>query len=526
MLEVACCEQKDDDNRDFHKTTMGLMMYELVSCDKCNTVAKANKCTKGFPLTTMGSVNCHNNTGLSVLTNLHGKLLTKEGLQKAADYFNSGLTIENDPPTAKDVAMFLNIMQGTHCRTVQDLNDFLKERNLPLRIPDGVPFTDAKRVMAYHYQKNCGVVLAAWEGSHRLYLEVALAQNVPLNGNLPLVSVYSIPKTDDKEWVYRSKKIPANSPILQDVIGLLLAPIAKVKPRDFIDATKKTGIEVTKAGKHVIGLNSSTAFLECVKTLNKSTFLPRQNKHYVQFLDKNAPFIISKWEGKNLYYNLRRKIFDNCWPVFLNDLYMSDKLRECANNKSKLVQRAQELATADSDGSRQQEDHYRLEALKEEIVETFYNPDVQRVHIIPEMEKADKKDYRGSCPVWLLAYLELLTHGCITTRAVPIFKTYFTGSSFTVTQRPEQGPKFMLTDEFLEAIVKTTNDVVSSLIPFYIRADSSHETYLDHLKNPTAKTKLRVMLTHNILLDIMSTVNVYGPNPEVPEDQYVGWAMR
>jgi hypothetical protein len=530
MFDVACCEKKDEDNRDFHKTILGMMFYELVSCKECSTVVQVEKCNAGFPLTTMGRVTCKSGTALCVLKNLHGKLLTKGGLQRAADYFNSGFTFHNDPPTADDVASFLSVLKGTHCRTVGELNNFLEKRNIPLRIPHGVSFARAKTIMAFHYQVNCGLVVAAWEGSHRLYLQVALAQNLPLNGKLPIVPSYSIPKKDASEWVYGPKKIPQNSPLLQDAMVQLLAPSKGVNARDYVEATKKTGEEITKASKDVIELNCSCAFLDCVDALIKASKKAPSNPLSIKFLDNDqgTPFLLGVWKGKQAYSILRRHVFDNCWEVFLGDMFVKNRLEEYAKNRKALAAPAAVLANAASDGERKSDNHYRLEAMKAEIIDAFYDLQAQRVHIKPEMQKVDTSDYRMNCPVWLLAYLELLTFGCITSESIKVFDTYFGGPEFDVSQSQEYGPDFMLSDEFLMAIVKATNDVVSSLVEFYMPKGKpqNHPTYGETLKNPEAKTKTRVLLTHNVLLDIMNTVNAFGPNPVVEDDQYVGWATR
>jgi len=527
MLDVAKGEAKGEENRDFHKTNLGMMFYEVVCCDECKTISDVNNCTLGFPLTTMGRITFQGQTGFGVLNNMHGKLITRDGLQKAADYFNCDLKVQNDPPTASEVAAFLSVLQGTHCRTVPQLNEFLTERNIPLRIPQDVSFTRAKKIMAYHYQRNGSLFIAAWEGSHRLYLEVAMAQDMPLSGNIPLEPKFYIPRTtNDSTWIYGAKTIPEDSPLLQDAMIQLLVPQKDVNARDYIAATRQAGEERTEAAIHVIEQNCSAAFIKCSEALTEATLKSRSD---IKLLDNNRPFLLREWGKKHDYITFRSHVFRIYWDIFVNDMYVKDRLKTYAENKKSLALPAVKLANAVPDSDRQSDVHYRLQVIKNELIDTFYDLNKKRTHMKPEMQHDDSEDRRMNCPDWFLTYLQLLTYGCITTEAMDVFETYFGGPSFVVSQSKEEGANFMLTDEFLCAIVKTTNDVVRLLVEFYApkdEAEQKHPKYEDGLNYPKAKAKLRMLLTHNIMLDIMSAVNRFGPNPVVPEMQYVNWAMR
>jgi hypothetical protein len=86
--------------------------------------------------------------------------------------------------------------------------------------------------MAYHYQKNCGLVVAAWEGGHRMYLQLALSQGFAFSGSVPLSQVHvRVPRKNTRdEWVYDGAIIPEDSPLFRDANVQILVPEGGCRP--------------------------------------------------------------------------------------------------------------------------------------------------------------------------------------------------------------------------------------------------------------------------------------------------------
>jgi hypothetical protein len=90
----------------------------------------------------------------------------------------------------------------------------------------------------------------------------------------------------------------------------------------------------------------------------------------------------------------------------------------------------------------------------------------------------------------------------------------------------------MLDDKFFKMIVQVTNQVVDTLTDFYgpakkkNEAQKLHPTYQSKLSLAQWRSKMSMMLTHNFILQIMQTINEYGPNPDVPDTQYVHYATE
>jgi hypothetical protein len=515
--------------RDFDKTLIGLMFYELDTCDSCETIPDVESCEDGFPLYTMGQISTEDSSGLAVLLNIHGKLVSKAGLQKAVDYFGCGFQVQHDPPTAEEVAQFLSITQGTHCRTVEELNSFLRERNIPMRIPDTTPFTWAKTVMAYHYQKNCGLVAAAWEGGHRMYLQLALSQGFALSGSVPLSQTVRVPrKSTQGSWIYDGAYIPRSSPLFRDANVQILVPKEDVNPHEYNEAMKQYGKDLTEASRNVIRESLSTAFLKCIDALTAQ--INNEDGEAVKLLDGNRAAVCDEWKKQHQYVKFRITMFPIYWNIMATDMFVKSLLTHYANRCNPIIDAAKEAAASAPEGERKTELEYRLEYMKKQIQETFYDANPQRVSIKREMVTlenpwstilfSDKRKLH--CPDFFLTYLELLMFGLVTTDSVGVFTRYFGEGDFL--QQREKRPTFIHTNEFLHMIIQVANGVTDLLTAHY--QNKEHPTYADKFQQPPAQKKLQVLLTHNMILDIMNTVTKYGPDPVVPDSQYVSFATR
>ena len=139
---------------------------------------------------------------------------------------------------------------------------------------------------------------------------------------------------------------------------------------------------------------------------------------------------------------------------------------------------------------------------------------------------AKKQDKRLNVPQWLLNNLELLMFGMMTKDLIPVFRRFFGEPNFKVEQNSgATEASVMHDDDFINVIIQTANHAVD-VIANHHKLELGKHVHNEKFSNGPAQTKLKYLLTHNIILDIMKTVNMYGPDPSFPENQHVAQATR
>jgi hypothetical protein len=410
-------------------------------------------------------------------------------------------------PTADDVAKFLGFFKGVHCHTVSELNTFLRECQIPLVIPNEFPFEYAKEIMQFHYQTNCKARLAQLEGGHRTYLTVAATNGLELTTKVPL-------KSKSLREIEGRTSIPSTSPIFNDIDVKVLAPAQGCTPCDFLRFALNEGREMTKATSNSIPPTPASSFVACIQKLTDCI-----SDESVTLME-DTDFLVTDYVANgNGLAQFRNTIWPHYWKAISEDIFVRDRLKSYI--ATQLSTPAKPL------------DPNNMDLIGDPITEKLYHQTERTgAQVMIEMKKlkdpwknANYQDKRGlNVPQFLLNNLELLMFGMMTRESIPVFRRFFGEPNFQAVQNGQASQASVMHDnEFINVIIQTANHAVEFLVKHHSECTSAHTTKFGKI---AGQSKLRYLLLHNVILDIMKTVNMYGPDPVIPATQHVAQATR
>ena len=120
---------------------------------------------------------------------------------------------------------------------------------------------------------------------------------------------------------------------------------------------------------------------------------------------------------------------------------------------------------------------------------------------------ASNKLFPTTCPRDILVIMEAATFGMITNKAVDVFADFIDEPTWTEQNEPTID---MHTSVFMKDLVLFVGYVADKI---YNHA-RNQDRFPNHMKGCLAG-KLKLLIKHNVYMDVMMAINTFGPNPVI-----------
>ena len=460
---------------DFGANKVGIIFYSVVLSDE-DTGGRSK-----FPLQTFSKVlgeakNIGAKTNAKKVERKDIMILDGEhACQPNADEFNSLMKYFSIPvqdidrdPNPGDYDEFFRIMNEYKLDTVQSITQFVDQRGIPLFVEGGEDYYQLRHMLTVHYQMHCRVRMAACEGSHRIYTAVVTTERINPSLQLPCVPGEA-----------PDIQIPTGSALFRTLNVDIAASISGKHTGVFFESLKQEGKKITQGLTHAV---SPTIRSFWSKAINEAELRLEQ-----LMIDHNgAAFLREQQRNKDEhsdYYNFRAECIDALLPHAMDDIYLKTDMDNWKNRTGK-------------------SDDEILKLLK---TNNRYNSFLGSAN----PKAASNKLFPTTYPRDLLVIMEAATFGMITSKAVDVFAGFIDEPTWTEQNEPTID---MHTTAFMKDLVLFVGYVADKI---YNHA-KNQDRFPTHMKGCLAG-KLKLLIKHNVYMDVMTAINTFGPNPVIQD---------
>jgi len=238
----------------------------------------------------------------------------------------------------------------------------------------------------------------------------------------------------------------------------------------------------------------------------KNAIEPSLRSVYQRAIDVIDPNKMDKNKKPNFMF------LDNDECTYLTDAATNDNTNQYFRNRDELVNDYFDVITTDvyynkymNDWMKSQKQDTTPETLLRSVVETF---DAYKPYVFERIKIDDKATtaIRPGFPNELLYFLQMVHFGLLTQASLEVFRSYFGEPIWT---KQNAYIDDVHSSDFIRNLVLTVNAATRIIVKSVMRSQPGYVT-----RNKTyVSNKVQLLVRLAVLMDVMKTINKYGPNP-------------